>query len=88
MSTGDPNQREITVYTAPYCVLCEMVKEYLQRHGVEFAEVNVSQDSISRQRMVAGSGQEGVPVVEINGVMIVGFDKEKLADILGFRTDD
>ena len=66
---------KIIVYSTDTCPYCDMAKEYLQQKGVEFEEINVGKDSVAAQKMVAKSGQMGVPQIEIDGNIIVGFDK-------------
>jgi glutaredoxin len=60
-----------------------MVKEFLKQHGVEFEDVNVQENQEAAKEMIQKSGQSGVPVIEVNGKIIVGFDKEKLIEVLG-----
>jgi len=73
----------VTVYSTPTCPWCVRVKGYLQQKGVEFTDVDVSKDIEKAREMVKLSGQMGVPVVAINGSVIVGFDKEKIDELLG-----
>lgn len=66
---------EITVYTAQSCPYCTMAKRYLSSKGIAFEEVDVSVDREKAMEMVSKSGQMGVPQIEINGRMIVGFNQ-------------
>lgn len=75
-------QPKIKVYTTPTCPFCHMVKDYLAANGFEFEEVDVSQDINAAREMVMKSGQMGVPVLDIDGQIIIGFDKEKIDEIL------
>ncbi len=68
----------VQVYTTPSCGYCRMVKGYFQERGVKFTEYDVSRDQRKAEEMVRKSGQMGVPVVDINGKIIVGFDREKI----------
>ena len=68
----------VSVYTTPTCSYCNMVKSYLKEHGVRFDEYNVAQDLRRADEMVKKSGQMGVPVVDINGRVIVGFNKSEI----------
>ncbi len=68
----------VTVYSTPTCPYCHMVKDYLKESKVEFVDVNVAEDQAQAQAMVEKSGQMGVPVIDINGTIIVGFDKPKI----------
>jgi len=69
---------DITVYSTPTCPYCKMVKEFLNEKGVEFKEIDVSTDRDAVKTMVEKSGQMGVPQIEINAKIIVGFNKEAL----------
>ena len=69
---------KVKVYSTPTCPWCHRAKEYLEVKGVKFDYIDVSQDHKAAQEMVKKSGQMGVPQIEINGKMIVGFDQESL----------
>lgn len=73
------------MYTTPTCVYCKMTKEFFHQNKVEYTELNVATDAKAREEMVQKSGQLGVPVIDVNGNIIVGFDKEKLAGYLGIK---
>jgi len=72
----------VTIYTAPSCTHCNSAKRYLSEHGVDYREVDISNDIQSAQRLIDKTGQTGVPVIEVDGKMIVGFDKRKLSQAL------
>lgn len=74
---------KVIIYTTPTCTYCNSAKRFFREHGVDFKEIDVSQDVESAQRMVDKTGQTGVPVIEVNGDVIVGFDKRRLARALG-----
>lgn len=65
----------IKVYSTNSCPWCVKAKTYLSSKGVEFKELNVQDDMTAREEMVKNSKQMGVPVLDINGTIIVGFDK-------------
>ena len=69
---------DITVYSTPTCPYCKMVKEYLTEKGVQFTDVNVAEDKAKAQEMIEKSNQMGVPVIDIDGKIIIGFDKAAL----------
>ncbi len=69
---------KITVYSTPTCPYCAMAKKYLKEKGVEYEDIDVSKDSDSLEEMVKKSGQMGVPVLDIDGEVIVGFDREAI----------
>ncbi len=73
---------KITLYTAPRCVYCQMVKDFFKQNNIIYEEKDISVDDKAREEMVEKSGQLGVPVIEIDGRIIVGFDQEKLSALL------
>ncbi len=73
---------KVKIYTAPFCHFCHMAKEYLTKNGVKFEEVNVQADQKAAREMIAKTGQNGVPVLEIGNKIIVGFDQKKIAEAL------
>ena len=76
-------QKNVTVYTTPTCTWCNTLKTYLKKNGVAFREVDVSRDQSAAEAMVRRSGQQGVPQTDIEGTMIVGFDKGRINELLG-----
>ncbi len=72
----------LVLYSTPYCIFCRMAKDYFKEHGVVYRELNVSEDVDAREAMAKKSGQTGVPVIDINGNIIVGFDRTRLESIL------
>lgn len=72
----------IVVYTTPTCGFCHQVKTYLQRRSVPFVEVDVSQDGRAAMEMVRMSGQQGVPVVTVDGQVVVGFNQPAIDQLL------
>ncbi len=74
---------KVKIYTTPYCHFCNMAKEYLTKNGVKFEEIDVQADQNAAREMIAKTGQNAVPVLEIDGKIIVGFDKKKIAEALG-----
>lgn len=73
----------VTVYSTPTCPYCNMAKDYFKEHNVDFVDYNVGADQAKAQEMVQKSGQMGVPVIDINGSIIVGFDKARINAVLG-----
>ena len=69
---------KIIVYSAPKCPWCHALKDFLKEKNIEFEEIDISKDQAKVQEMIEKSGQMGVPQIEINGKMIVGFDKEAI----------
>lgn len=77
----------VKVYSTPTCPWCVRAKDYLKQKKVRFSEVDVSRDAAGAREMIQKSGQRGVPVLDIDGTIIVGFDKPAIEQALGF-TDD
>ena len=75
----------VIVFTTPTCRFCRAVKKYLRERGVPFRDVDVSRDQAAARDMVRRSGQQGVPVVDIGGKIVVGFDRPKIDRYLGLR---
>lgn len=73
----------VTVYTTPSCPWCVKAKEYLKKKKVKYTELNVLEDEKAREAMVQKSGQMGVPVIDVDGTIIVGFDEATLEKALG-----
>ena len=76
---------KIKIYTTPTCPFCYMAKEYLRSKGFDFEEVDVSSNEEAAREMIKKSGQMGVPVIEIDGEIVVGFDKERIDEILKLK---
>lgn len=72
----------VTIYTTPTCGYCKMAKAYFQEHNVAYEEKDVAVDEAARNAMIEKSGQMGVPVIEVDDTIVVGFDKSKLAQLL------
>ncbi len=68
----------ITIYTTPSCGYCTVAKNYFRENKVPFTEYDVSRDQRRADEMVKKSGQMGVPVIDINGRIIVGFNKTEI----------
>lgn len=74
---------KVVVYSTPTCVYCKMAKEYFKEHNVAYEEKDVTVDMDAQEEMIEKSGQMGVPVIAINGEMIIGFDQKRIAELLG-----
>jgi glutaredoxin 3 len=72
----------ITVYTTPTCPYCYQAKQYLKQQGVPFTEKNVAADARAAQEMVRVSGQQGVPVIIVDGQVVIGFNQPRLMQLL------
>lgn len=72
----------VKVYTTNTCPWCDKAKGYLKAKNVEFEELNVQDDMVAREEMVKKSKQMGVPVLDVNGTIIIGFDKTSIDSAL------
>ncbi len=75
--------KSVKVYSTPSCPLCKQLKKFLSEKGVEYQDINVASDPAAAQEMIEKSGQMAVPVVDIGGTVIAGFDKKKIKSALG-----
>jgi glutaredoxin 3 len=73
---------KIAVYSTPSCPYCVMVKDFLKKNNVEFDDINVAEDREKAQEMIQKSNQMGVPVIDVNGTIIVGFNEPALKEAL------
>ncbi len=76
-------EREVIVYSTPTCPWCGVAKKYLEGKGIAYTEVDVSADYQAAMEMVRKTGQQGVPVIEVDGEFVIGFDKARLDALLG-----
>lgn len=75
--------KNVTIYTTPTCVYCRMAKAFFTEKNVAYTEKDVVTDMKAREEMVQKSGQLGVPVIDVQGTIIVGFDRDALVRALG-----
>ena len=76
-------EHKIIVYSTQSCPYCVMAKDYMKQHGFKYSDIDVSADRAKAEEMIEKSGQMGVPVIDIDGQIIVGFNKPKIAKLLG-----
>ncbi|MBI2024716.1 MAG: glutaredoxin family protein [Candidatus Harrisonbacteria bacterium] len=74
--------KNIKIYSTPTCVYCKMAKEFFKKNNVEYTEFNVAEDEKAREEMVQKSQQLGVPVIDIDGKITVGFNESELKKAL------
>ena len=74
---------KVTIYSTPSCHYCHLAKDFFKENEISFTEHDVAKDLEKRKEMVDKSGQMGVPVIDIDGNVIVGFEKETLSKALG-----
>lgn len=77
--------KNVTIYSTDTCGYCKMAKEFFVSKGVPYTEYNVGTDLEKRKEMIEKSGQMGVPVIFIDGEILVGFDKPRLSELLGIE---
>jgi glutaredoxin-like YruB-family protein len=74
---------DVKVYSTPTCPYCKMAKEFLKENNIQFEDLDVSSNQTAAQEMISKSGQMGVPVLDIKGQIVVGFDKARIKQLLG-----
>jgi glutaredoxin 3 len=74
---------KVTIYSTPTCHFCHAAKDFFTANNVAFEDFDVAIDELKRNEMVDKSGQMGVPVIDINGEIIVGFDESRIKKALG-----
>jgi glutaredoxin-like YruB-family protein len=75
---SDKTSKSVTIYSADWCAFCHAAKDYLDKLGVKYTDKNVEQDQVALHESVDKSGQMGIPVLDIDGTIIVGFDRPKI----------
>jgi glutaredoxin-like YruB-family protein len=76
---------KVTIYSTPTCSYCLMAKAFFKEHNIEYVEKDIANDQALRDEAVAKSHQMSVPIIEIDDQIIVGFQKEKLSELLGIE---
>ncbi len=79
---GEMKMKKVTVYSTPTCPWCTKVKDYLDQNNVEYESFDVSKEREKAMEMIQKSGQQGVPVIDIDGKIVVGFNQKKLDEYL------
>lgn len=75
----------VKVYSTPTCPYCKMAEQFLTENNIPFENIDVSVSQPAAQEMIQKSGQMGVPVLDIDGQIVVGFDKGKIKQLLGIK---
>lgn len=76
---------KVLIYTTQICPFCKRTKEFFKANKVKYKEIDVSNDANAVQEMIKKSGQMGVPVIDIDGEIIVGFNEPRLRKVLGIK---
>ena len=74
--------KKVTIYSTPTCVYCKMAKDFFTKNGIAYEEHNVAADETAREDMFNKSHQMGVPVIDVDGTIVIGFDKKNLETLL------
>ena len=74
--------KKVVIYSTPTCPYCKRAKEYLSRKGISYTDIDVAQDREKAKEMTQKSGQMSVPVIIIDGEIVVGFDQAQLDKLL------
>ena len=85
MTDAAKSQPTVIVFSTPTCSFCTAAKHYFRQQGIKFRDVDVSRDPAAARDMVRRSGQQGVPVIDIGGKIVVGFDRNKINQLLGLK---
>ena len=78
-------QQRVIVFSTPTCTYCNAAKRFFREKGIKFKDVDVSRDTAAARDMVRRSGQMGVPVIDIGGKIVVGFDRPKIERYLSIK---
>lgn len=78
-------QKSVTVYSTPTCTWCNTLKAFFRKHGIRFTDIDVSRNRDAAERMVAATGQQGVPQTNIGGEWVVGFDQARIKRLLNIN---
>jgi glutaredoxin 3 len=73
---------KVTIYSADWCAFCHAAKDYLGKKGVKFTEKDVERDETAAVEAVQKSKQTGIPVLDIDGTIIIGFDRPRIDAVL------
>ena len=76
------NDQNITIYSTPTCPYCDAAKDYFDEKDISFTDYDVSENRQKAKEMIEKSGQRGTPVIDIDGNIVVGFDKDKIESLL------
>jgi len=76
---------KVKVYSTLSCPYCFALKSFLKEHNIEFEDIDVGIDKVAAEEMIKKSGQMGVPVADIGGEIVVGFNRERIKELLGIK---
>lgn len=78
--------KAVKVYSTPTCPWCIRVKQFLKENNIPFEDYDVSVDQEKAEEMIERSGQMGVPVIDVDGEIVIGFDRQRLKELLGLNS--
>lgn len=79
------NMKMVEIYSTPTCHYCHLAKDWMDSHKIAYTNYDVSTDTAKREEMMDMTGQLGVPVIKIGNDVIIGFDQDKIKDLLGVK---
>jgi glutaredoxin 3 len=85
MTDNQNTNPQAVIYSTPTCTYCRLAKDFFRENNVSFVEYDVAADVNKRTEMIEKSGQMGVPVIEVGENVLIGYDKETLAELLGIK---
>ncbi len=74
--------KKVVIYTTPTCAYCKATKEFFKENKIQYSEKNVAEDKDAAKEMIERSGQMGVPVIDVDGKLVIGFDRNALKKAL------
>lgn len=77
--------KKVEIYSTPVCKYCGLAKDFFNKNGVSYTEYNVASDQAKKEEMIEKSGQLGVPVIDIGGDVVVGYDEAVMKELLGIK---
>ncbi|TSC91825.1 MAG: glutaredoxin-like protein [Parcubacteria group bacterium Licking1014_17] len=83
VTTSFGMKNKVIIYSTPWCGYCKMAKEYFKKHDIEYVEYDISTDKEKQKELVDKTQQIGVPVFDIGGKLVIGFDRDKVEELLG-----
>ena len=75
----------VRLYFSPLCPFCQQAKQFFDQKSIKYEAINVLEDQDSAKDLIARTGQTGIPVIDIDGILILGFDKKKIEETLASR---
>ncbi len=75
--------KSVIIYSTPGCIYCKIAKDWFRENSVNYTEHDVAEDAEKREEMMQKTGQMAVPVIDIEGEIVIGFDKPRLTQLLG-----